>query len=83
MSRVGLIVPTLNAGRQWEAWLNAFEQQTRKPDFLLVIDSSSDDETAALAQAQAGWRTHLVSPAMAAAAAIAGHFVDIRQWEYR
>src|ERR1700723_2394156 len=25
-------------------------------------------------------RTHLVSPAMAAAAAIAGHFVDIRKW---
>jgi 3-isopropylmalate/(R)-2-methylmalate dehydratase large subunit len=25
-------------------------------------------------------RTHLVSPAMAAAAAIAGHFVDIRSW---
>jgi 3-isopropylmalate/(R)-2-methylmalate dehydratase large subunit len=25
-------------------------------------------------------RTHLVSPAMAAAAAVAGHFVDIRQW---
>jgi len=25
-------------------------------------------------------RTHLVSPAMAAAAAIAGHFVDIRNW---
>ena len=27
-----------------------------------------------------GGRTHLVSPAMAAAAAIAGHFVDIRDW---
>ncbi len=27
-----------------------------------------------------GGRTHLVGPAMAAAAAIAGHFVDIRQW---
>jgi 3-isopropylmalate/(R)-2-methylmalate dehydratase large subunit len=26
-------------------------------------------------------RTHLVSPAMAAAAAIAGHFVDIREWD--
>ena len=26
-------------------------------------------------------RTHLVSPAMAAAAAIAGHFVDIRSWQ--
>jgi 3-isopropylmalate/(R)-2-methylmalate dehydratase large subunit len=28
----------------------------------------------------AGGRTHLVSPAMAAAAAIAGHFVDVRYW---
>jgi 3-isopropylmalate/(R)-2-methylmalate dehydratase large subunit len=28
----------------------------------------------------AGSRTHLVSPEMAAAAAIAGHFVDVRQW---
>ncbi len=27
-----------------------------------------------------GGRTHLVSPAMAAAAAIAGHFVDVRSW---
>jgi len=29
----------------------------------------------------AGGRTHLVSPAMAAAAAIAGHFVDVRTWK--
>ena len=28
----------------------------------------------------AGGRTHLVSPAMAAGAAIAGHFVDVREW---
>ena len=28
----------------------------------------------------AGGRTHLVSPTMAAAAACAGHFVDIREW---
>jgi 3-isopropylmalate/(R)-2-methylmalate dehydratase large subunit len=27
-----------------------------------------------------GGRTHLVSPAMAAAAAVEGHFVDVRQW---
>jgi len=27
-----------------------------------------------------GGRTHLVSPIMAAAAAVAGHFVDIREW---
>jgi 3-isopropylmalate/(R)-2-methylmalate dehydratase large subunit len=30
-----------------------------------------------------GGRTHLVSPAMAAAAAISGHFVDVRNWKYR
>ena len=29
-----------------------------------------------------GGRTHLVSPAMAAAAAIAGHIVDIRNWDF-
>jgi 3-isopropylmalate/(R)-2-methylmalate dehydratase large subunit len=29
----------------------------------------------------AGGRTHLVSPRMAAAAAIEGHFVDIREWD--
>ena len=30
-----------------------------------------------------GGRTHLVSPAMAAAAAIEGHFTDVRNWKYR
>jgi 3-isopropylmalate/(R)-2-methylmalate dehydratase large subunit len=30
-----------------------------------------------------GGRTHLVSPAMAAAAAVAGHFVDVRNWTYK
>ena len=30
-----------------------------------------------------GGRTHLVSPAMAAAAAVEGHFADVRDWEYR
>ena len=30
-----------------------------------------------------GGRTHLVSPAMAAAAAVEGHFTDIRKWRYR
>jgi 3-isopropylmalate/(R)-2-methylmalate dehydratase large subunit len=28
-----------------------------------------------------GARTHLVSPVMAAAAAVAGHFVDVREWD--
>lgn len=30
-----------------------------------------------------GGRTHLVSPIMAAAAAIAGHFVDVRNWTFK
>jgi 3-isopropylmalate/(R)-2-methylmalate dehydratase large subunit len=30
-----------------------------------------------------GGRTHLVSPAMAAAAAIQGRFTDVRHWQYR
>ncbi len=30
-----------------------------------------------------GGRTHLVSPTMAAAAAVAGHFTDIRNWKYK
>jgi 3-isopropylmalate/(R)-2-methylmalate dehydratase large subunit len=30
-----------------------------------------------------GARTHLVSPAMAAAASIRGHFVDVRNWEFK
>jgi 3-isopropylmalate/(R)-2-methylmalate dehydratase large subunit len=30
-----------------------------------------------------GGRTHLVSPMMAAAAAVAGHFTDVRRWEFR
>ncbi len=51
MSKVGLIVPTLNAGKLWEDWLKAFDRQTRRPDRLLVIDSSSSDETVALASA--------------------------------
>jgi 3-isopropylmalate/(R)-2-methylmalate dehydratase large subunit len=30
-----------------------------------------------------GGRTHLVSPAMAAAAAVTGHFTDVRHWEFK
>ncbi|QDV15006.1 3-isopropylmalate dehydratase large subunit [Rosistilla oblonga] len=30
-----------------------------------------------------GGRTHLVSPEMATAAAVAGHFTDVRQWDFK
>lgn len=62
MNKTGLIVPTLNAGRLWESWLKAFEQQTRKPDCLLVIDSSSSDDTVALARSR-GFDVHVIPKA--------------------
>lgn len=49
--RVGLIVPTLNAGVRWPAWLTALQSQTRQPDAVLVVDSISDDDTVILARA--------------------------------
>lgn len=50
--RIGLIVPTLNAGELWPAWLEAVSQQTYPIYRKLVVDSSSDDNTVALAVAQ-------------------------------
>lgn len=49
MTKIGLIVPTLNAGPLWRRWLDALQAQTRKPDVLLLIDSSSTDDTTKLA----------------------------------
>ncbi len=50
MVKFGLIVPTLNAGSEWIGWLDAFDDQSCKPDKLLVIDSSSTDKTVSLAK---------------------------------
>ena len=47
--RVGLIVPTLNAGSQWNDWLEAIQRQSVQPHRKLVIDSSSSDNTRQLA----------------------------------
>lgn len=48
--KYGLVVPTLNAGSEWLAWLDAFKRQSIKPDRLLVIDSTSSDNTTRLAK---------------------------------
>lgn len=47
--RVGLIVPTLNAGPQWTQWLTLVNEQTYQPARKLVIDSSSSDQTREIA----------------------------------
>ena len=50
------------------------------PDILLPGERSASTSNRNFEGRQgAGGRTHLVSPTMAAAAAVAGHFVDIRE----
>lgn len=48
--RVGLVVPTLNAGVRWVDCLSGVKVQSLMPQRLLVIDSASADESVVLAQ---------------------------------
>ena len=54
-----LVVPTINGGSVFEAWLQALDAQLARPAEVLVIDSSSTDGTAARARA-AGLRVHVI-----------------------
>ncbi|RIH81533.1 Glucosyl-3-phosphoglycerate synthase [Meiothermus luteus] len=58
--KVALIVPTLNAGKTWQKWLEAFSQQTLRPAHLLVIDSGSTDGTVQLAR-KYGFQAHSIA----------------------
>jgi len=48
---VALVVPTLNGGSLWRTWLEKFAEQSIRPARLLIIDSSSEDDTVPLAHA--------------------------------
>jgi GT2 family glycosyltransferase len=48
--RVGLVIPTLNAGKRWMATLSAVEGQSLVPGRNLIIDSESTDQTAGIAE---------------------------------
>ena len=54
---VGLVVPTLNAGKEIRTLLDAVMAQTRVPDDILIVDSSSDDDTVRIAESYPGVRT--------------------------
>ncbi|MDO8890566.1 MAG: glycosyltransferase [Sulfurimicrobium sp.] len=62
MEKIGLLVPTRNGGELWRRWLEAFASQTARPEYLLVIDSSSDDSTAVLAK-EAGFNVRVIPEA--------------------
>lgn len=59
VKKIGLIVPTLNAGDGWSDWLDAFNAQLNKPEKLLVIDSGSSDDTVKLAKNN-GFETEVI-----------------------
>ena len=60
--KVGLCVPTLNAGSEWKEWLRAFTCQNVSLDAALVIDSGSVDQTVELAKG-AGLKVHQIDKA--------------------
>lgn len=49
-NRIGLIIPTLNAGDNFDALLTEISSQTLALSSRLIIDSSSDDNTTAIAK---------------------------------
>ncbi|HEY2534551.1 MAG TPA: glycosyltransferase [Xanthobacteraceae bacterium] len=49
--RVGLVIPTLNAGGRWNECLRAVAAQTLRPHRSIVVDSASTDCTVSLAEA--------------------------------
>jgi rhamnosyltransferase len=57
--QTALIVPTLNAGANWQKWLQALRLQTVQPTRVLVLDSESDDQTAGLAR-EFGHKVHVL-----------------------
>jgi rhamnosyltransferase len=57
-----LAVPTFNGGERWHKWVEAYQAQHEKPNDVLIIDSSSTDDTAAIAR-DAGFRVMQISPA--------------------
>ncbi len=55
MSKVSLIIPTLNAESYMPALIEVINKQTVKPHEIIVVDSESDDNTVQMAQ-EAGWK---------------------------
>lgn len=57
--QISVIIPTLNAGRQLEKLLHALWKQDSKPSEVIIIDSSSEDNTVSVAKG-AGAKTLII-----------------------
>ncbi len=50
LTKISVVIPTLNAGSQLEVLIKALREQERPPDQILVIDSASTDQTREIAR---------------------------------
>ncbi|MEG9487895.1 glycosyltransferase family 2 protein [Mannheimia indoligenes] len=55
-----IIIPTYNAGSLWKEWIFTYNTQNLKADKVIVVDSSSTDQTVPLAK-QAGFFVHKIA----------------------
>ena len=87
----GLVKATSRSGRSWIKVFVEAGFEWREPGCSMCLAMNADklqpgEHCASTSNRNFegrqgnGGRTHLVSPAMAAAAAIAGHFVDVRSF---
>jgi rhamnosyltransferase len=60
-TKLSVVIPTLNAAGLLEAQVNALRSQSRPPVEILVVDSGSTDDTAALAR-RLGVTLHTIEP---------------------
>jgi rhamnosyltransferase len=44
-NKIAVIIPTLNGGEVWLRCLNALRQQVPQPDYVMIVDSGSTDDT--------------------------------------
>ena len=81
--REGLDLIFKEAGAQWRepgcSMCLAMNPDTLAPQQRCASTSNRNFE----GRQGRGGRTHLVSPATAAASAVSGHFVDVRGWSYK
>lgn len=79
IDRTGLVVPTLNASRYWADLEKAILRQGIAPEHVLIVDSSSSDDTALLAR-RAGFRVKVIQAALFRHGATRQYAAELLPW---